>query len=367
MKHTESRITKHKRFLVRHVGNMGDHVFFIPPVLESLKKHHPNCHITLVAAWGFKINIRRFGIGPKTERWGQRNQGGFCLNIILHNPHVDQLIHWHDTKTSLAGNICMEEGRHIPTWSANYYEQQKKTGGYDGVFELDFGITPTDNPIERMYQAVGLPTETFSNYKLYLTEDDRAVATAVMTNLPSPRIILLEGLSGTTTRGWDPDKIAGLQKSIEQTYGVTPWWFGGAHVPEYEGRPLTLRENIATLELCDVGIGVLSGPLHFAAAVGLPTITLYADQSLHRAAPAYFLNEYITDPKRYHRTILGPGPQPPTMLKSPTEPTVLTSGESARQHYRHWTQPGNQATKAALGPITVTEIMKVLADILPPT
>lgn len=346
-----------KRFLVKHVGNMGDMVFFIPPVLATLKKRYPDCHITFVTAWGFK---------DKQERWGKRNQGGFCIHLMMTNPHIDQLVHWHDTALAEDGSLCHEEGRQFPTWNKNHYTKEKNSGAYDGVYELDFGIGLADNPLQKMYEAIHMPEETYTDYKIYLTESDRNVAQAVMKNAPHPRIVLLEGLAGSTTRGWDPGKISHLEKVIEKIYGVKPFWFGGAFLPDYQGRPLTLRENIATLELCDVGIGVMSGPLHFAAAVGLPTITLFCDQPLHRAAPAYFLNKYITDPKRYHRTLLGPDCKPYLFLKSPQPAISLTAEEKAAQDYEDWVKPGRQATKSCLAVLTVDEIMAVLQDMISP-
>src|SRR5689334_22073246 len=135
-----------REILVKHVGNMGDMIFFVPPVLASLKKHYPQCHITFVPAWGLK---------DKKGRWGKRNQGGFCIELMMTNPHIDQLVHYHATALALDGSICVEEGQHFPTWNKEYYERQKYSGGYDAVYELDFGIGTEDNPMERMYQAVG--------------------------------------------------------------------------------------------------------------------------------------------------------------------------------------------------------------------
>lgn len=343
-----------KKFLLKHVGNMGDMVFFIPPVLETLKKKYPDCHITFVTAWGFK---------DKKGHWGKRNQDGFCIALMMTNPHIDQLIHWHDTKLSLDKKVCAEEGRSFPTWNKKYFEEQKNSGHYDHVYELDFGVGHADNPIQKVYALVGLSGEAYSNYKVYFTEHDKEVAAAAMRYVPRPRVILLEGLEGTTTRGWDPSKVLTLEKAIQKTYDVTPLWFGGHHVPFYRGRPLTLRENIARLLYCDVGIGVLSGPLHFAAAAGLPTITLYADHPLHRAAPAYFLNRYIPRPDHQHRTLLGPSTQPYRLLKR--EPTELTPDEKNNQGFRDWTQPGRQATKSGVAVISVDEITALLRDMLP--
>lgn len=345
-----------KKILIRHLGNMGDHIFFIPPVLETLKHVHPGCHITLVTAWGYKDN---------KGRWGKRNQGGFCIHLMMTNPYLDELVHWHDTQLSLTGEICREEGRHFPTWNRQYYEEQKSGGEYDGVFELDFGLGYEDNPMRKMYEAIGLPDETYSNYRLYFSDHDKEVAETVMHPHPRPRIVLLEGLESKSTRGWDPDKIPHLEQAIHSHYAASPLWFGGRFVSDYHGRPLTLRENIATLAFADVAIGVMSGPLHFAAAVGLPTLTLYADQPLHRAAPAFFLNSYIKDEVKKHRTLLGPAHTPYRFLKGDSPDLNLTPAEHALQKFRSWQDPGRQATKTGLAALAVDEVMAVLHDMLP--
>lgn len=345
---------------------MGDMVFFVPPVLHTLKKVYPNCHITFVAPWGFKETTRSFPWTHKKTFWGKRNQSGFSIHLLMTNPDIDQLVHWHDTKLSLAGDICHEDGKKFPTWNKKYYEQQKESGNYDGVYELDFGLTMSDNPIRKVYEAIDLPNETYSNYKIHLTQKDLDIAREVTEHAPRPRIVLLEGLGSTTTRGWDPNKLPALEKAITDAYGVPPLWFGAKHAPQYQGKTLTLRENIATLTFYDAGIGVMSGPTHFAAAVGLPVITLFCDHLLQRVAPAFFLNSYINDSKKQHRTLFGPTGSPIQMLKGETPSPNLTLQEVNEQGYKSWAKPGNQATKCCLSIITVDEIMLVLKDMLTP-
>lgn len=364
-----------KKFLVRHVGNMGDMLFLVPPALETLKKKHPGCHITVVTAWGYKqkggkLSIRFTPGEPqlftRKSYWGQRNQGGFCISLLMTNPHIDQLVHYSDTELSLDGNICIEEGRRFPTWNKAHYETEKSSGAYDEVFELDFGLEHTGNPIQQMYRDVmNMPGETFSNYKLYFTDEDKAVAEKAMQSFPTPRIVLLEGIEGTTTRGWDPEKVAALEVHIKTKYGVSPIWFGGKYIPTVDDKPLTLRQNIATLLLCDVAIGVMSGPMHFAAAVGLPTIALYADHPLHRAAPAYFLNQYIENPKKQHRTIMGATNYNDIRLLKDDAPFAnLTPTEAAEQGYEGWQNPGNQSKKSSLAVITPEEVLHALEDVI---
>lgn len=345
---------------------MGDLVFIVPPVLETLKRKDPTSHITFVTAWGFKENHRKPPLFRKREYWGQRNQSGFELALMMTNPHIDQLVHYHSTETALDGSLCVEEGKAFPTWSESYYQKQKKSGTYDGIFELDFGINVEDNPIKKAYEICGMPEETYSNYKLYFTQEDTHIAKAVMEQYPHPRIALLEGIEGITTRGWDPQKITQLENHIEKTYGVAPIWFGANHIPKHNGKPLTLRQNIATLQYADAAIGVLSGPMHFAAAVGVPTICLYGDHPIRRAAPAYFLNEYITDINKQHRTIVGPTKYSDVRMLKQISPN-LTPAEQKKQGYISWMNPGKQATKSCLAAITVAELLTVLSDTLPPT
>lgn len=343
-----------KKFLVKHVGNMGDMVFFVPPILEALKQKYPDCHITFVTAWGYK----------EKNKWGKRNQGGFCISLMMTNPHIDQLVHYHDTSLSLTADICNEEGVSFPTWSRAYYQEQKNSSNYDAVYELDVGILQDENPLQHLYRDIGMEDGYYTNYKLYVSEKDKDVAYSVMERFPHPRIVLLEGIEGTTTRGWDPVKVAQLQQHIQKKYGVPPIWFGAKHSHEFEGRPLTLRENIATLLYCDVAIGVLSGPLHFAAAVGIPTLTLFCDQPLHRAAPAFFLNEYILEDTKKHRTLLGPTGSMLGFLKEGSTKINLTPHEWESQGYVDWNSPGRQSTKSCLSVITVDEVMGVLEDMV---
>lgn len=350
------------KFLLRHVGNMGDMIFIIPPVLSALKTAYPGCHITFVTSWGYK----RTSLLPPFNKsiWGQRNQSGHSLHLIMTNPHIDQLVHWHDKRLSLSGRLCQEDGRSFPTWSKAYYDQQTKSGHYDKVIELDFGLSVMDNPVARALEISGLSSDYPSNYQIYFTDSDLSQAKAVMDKFPEPRIVLLESLAHPSTRGWDPAKVKQLTAAIVTEFGVAPIWFGSKFTHYFQGRPLSLRANIATLRFCTVGIGVLSGPLHFAAAAGLPTITLYCDHPLRRAAPAFFQNPALADGAIKHRTLLGPHQLPMTILKGDSSSLCLTPAELATQNFVHWSNPGRQATKSGLSVITVDEVMTVLRDML---
>jgi len=348
---TPGNTTNGPRFLVRHLGNMGDMVFIVPPVLAALKKEHPNCHITFITSWGYK---------DKQGRWGKRNQGGHSLHLMMHDPNIDQLIHWHDTALSLDATICHEDGMSFPTWNRQYYESHQSD--FDQVVALDFGLSAHDNPVTKAFSIAGLSEEHLPSYQLHLSKQDLSVAKAVMADYLSPRIVLLESLVSPSTRSWDPEKLKPLISAIRNKYHTDPILFGASNTPYYHGKPLTLRQNIATLTLCDVGIGVLSGPLHFAVAVGLPTITLFCEHPIHRAAPAYFNN--LSNTKNKHRTLLGPTGPDMNLLKGDIDTLSLTPAERVTQQWRHWSKPGRQSTKSCIAVITVEEIMHVLSDMI---
>lgn len=147
-----------KKFLVKHVGNMGDHLFFVSPVVKTLKDLYPNSFITLVTAWGYK---------DKKGKWGKRNQDGFCIALMQFNPYIDEIVHWHDKNISLKKEICEENNVRYATWNPQYYEKMKKN--YDQVFEIDFGMAYTDNPLKKIYQYMGIKSD-YTNYEVFTTQ-----------------------------------------------------------------------------------------------------------------------------------------------------------------------------------------------------
>lgn len=331
---------------------MGDHLFLVGPLLETLSKKYPEAEITLIAAWGYK---------DTKGKWGERNQDGFCISLMKENPHIHQLVHYHDTKLSLDGNICVEEGKHFPTWNKKYYEQEKVS--YDLVAEVDFGLGIFDNPVKKVYESIGL-NENYTNYPFYGSTSDWKIGTEVARQFPRPRVVFLEGLDGESMRGWDPEKTRLLEKRFKEELGIKPIWFGAKYPKEFEGRKLTLRENIAFAGSCDLAIGVMSGPMHFAAAAGVQTICLYGGQPLHRAAPSYFLNAYIEDPKKFHLTIEGPTCDKPCFLKREKPCKNLSKIERENSGFKNWQKPGNQFNKSCVAVIPVETVFAAAKNAL---
>jgi len=342
-----------KNILLKHVGNMGDHLFIVGPILEIISKRFPKAEVTLLTAWGYK---------DRKGHWGDRNQDGFCIALMQENPHIHHLVHWHDKKLSLDGKICTEEGKQYPTWNKKHYDKIKNE--YDLVAELDFGIGIFDNPVQKALERIGLNSINYGNYPFYGSPNDWLVGKSVAEQFPGPRVVFLESINGTTMRGWDPEKTSILEEKIKSELGITPIWFGAKYPQKYNGRNLTLRENIAFAGSCDIGIGVMSGPLHFAASAGLQTVCLYGGQPLHRAAPSYFLNPYIKDPKKYHLTIEGPTCNEPCFLKREIPCKNISRVDSPSTKFKSWQEPGRQSDKSCVASISVETVFVTVKEAL---
>lgn len=346
------RFSHPRNVLLKHVGNMGDHLFLVGALLEGLARAWPKAHVTLVTAWGYK---------DRHGRWGKRNQDGYCIALMKENPHIDDLVHWSDADRSLDARICVEEGRAFPTWDREAFEHAKDDA--DVVAELEFGLGVEDNPLERFAAAVGLEGLHLGPYPLYLTPSDVAVGRAVAASIPRPRVALLEGLGGRTMRGWDPAKTTALAARLQRR-GVSVLWWGAQYMPILRGRTLTLRENIAFLRTCDLAIGVLGAPLHFAAAAGVQTLCLYGAQSYRRAAPGFAFNASLADPAFHHVTIFGPTCDAPCLLKRELPCKNLLGDERTDTGFRSWQDPGRQSDKSCIAVIPVETVLAAATDAL---
>lgn len=341
-----------RRVLLKHVGNMGDHLFLVGALLEGLARVWPHAEVTLVTAWGYR---------DRRGRWGKRNQDGFCITLMKENPHIDQLVHWSDVGRSLDARICVEEQQRFPTWDRIHFDHVR--GEYDIVVELEFGLGIEENPLERMAAAAGVPHLSIGPYPFYATPADWEVGSARAAEHPRPRVALLEGLNGSSMRGWDPAKAVVLEQRL-RAMGLHPFWWGAQYAPLVQGRRLTLRENVAFLGSCDLAIGVMGAPMHFAAAAGVQTLCLYGAQPYQRAAPGYVFNPVVPDAAREHITIFGPTCDAPCFLKRAIPCKNIHGADRATTGFESWQNPGRQTDKSCVAAIPVDTVTAAVHDIL---
>jgi ADP-heptose:LPS heptosyltransferase len=165
------------------------------------------------------------------------------------------------------------------------------------------------------YQAFGdalgiapSPTE----FGLAATDDERARALEILRDAPRPLLAVILG-SSWPSRIYFPESIAAVISRVARPDGASPALFpvllGGPDetkladevLRQLDGVPVlnlagrtSLRDLIAIFPECAVAFGPDSGPMHIAAAVGCPVVSLWGATAAERSAPWGFADLAIS-------------------------------------------------------------------------
>lgn len=171
-----------------------------------------------------------------------------------------------------------------------------------GVFYTD---VVDDLPIERgaverywsIARALGMG-EAPIRYPLELSPDERAWARQMIAHRSRPILSVNAGARWLTKR-WPPERFAQAARTFLKHRGGSVVLVGGpGEEPQADviakelgsaalnlcGKT-SLRQLAALLEACDLMLTNDSGPLHLAAAVGTPSVSIFTCTSPERAAP----------------------------------------------------------------------------------
>jgi heptosyltransferase-2/heptosyltransferase-3 len=111
--------------------------------------------------------------------------------------------------------------------------------------------------------------------------------------------IVLHAAASLAAKQWPLDRFAEVMRMLQDRYPAKFVYTGttaDAHLYEeierqgpFHGLDLcgkmTLRENVAVYSACDLFFGVDSGPMHMAAAVGLPVVALFGPTDERKWGP----------------------------------------------------------------------------------
>ena len=148
--------------------------------------------------------------------------------------------------------------------------------------------------------------------RLHLTPEERSVAAEELTGLRRPLVFLLPD-AGMEVKRWPEERWGSLGRALRERYGVDLVVPVGSDPAQAErvtrlvGERVrvwprgTLRELAAALSFADLAVGADTGPARIAAALGVPTVTLFGP-SWHgrygQAPPHPNLQGYPVCPQR---------------------------------------------------------------------
>ena len=136
---------------------------------------------------------------------------------------------------------------------------------------------------------------------LVLTDVDRAYVDRLFEGAGSDfdadaRPVFVNPAAAKTPRAWAPDRFRGLVDGLVERYPHVPVLVhdhAPFEVPQGwpESRSVclvrdaSLPELAAVMERCALYVGNDSGPMHIAAALGIPTVSIYGSSSPRRTSP----------------------------------------------------------------------------------
>ena len=283
-----------RRVIVRLPNWLGDTVMALP-LLRSLRRAVPEAELWCLGPWATTILESEPGItrrllppGKTRARLAQARrlrQARFDLALIVPNSF----------ETALAGWLCGAR------WRVGYAAE-----GRDRL--LTHALRRDEGPVHEVEtylrllgplgvgEAAGTPNLAIDPARR--SEARRLVAEAGLTP-GHPRVGLQLGAAFGPSKLWPPERIGQLAKRLEAR-GVDTVLLGGAGTGGLEeavraaaGTPLRSlvgRDRPAILAALlaefDALVAADSGPAHVAAAVGVPTVTLFGPTDPRLTAPS---------------------------------------------------------------------------------
>jgi ADP-heptose:LPS heptosyltransferase len=290
-----------RRILIVLMGAIGDVVRALP-LAGRIRRGWPNAHI----AWA---------VEPKSAP------------IVQTHPWIDEVILYDRrrapwsflpflSRVRAAGfDLVIDLQRHLKSGVTAYVSGASRRIGFDSANTKEFNhlfsterIAPQPNMRLKLMQyqvfgdALGL-APTPIEFALGPTRAEEQRADALLADAPAPRLAVILG-SSWPSRIYFPESIAAvisdLARAGASTLAMFPVLLGGPDETELgaevarllNGAPglnltgkTSLRDLIAIFKRCDAAFGPDSGPMHIAAAVGCPVVSLWGATEAQRSAP----------------------------------------------------------------------------------
>jgi lipopolysaccharide heptosyltransferase I len=289
--------TPPRRILIIKPSALGDVVHALP-VLNLLRRRWADAHVAWVVGGPFaalleghpqldeviRFERRRFARGWRDPiaaaglfRFGQRlRQGAFDLVIDLQGLLRSG---WMTMRTRAPVRVGFSRAREL----AHLFYTHRVPVDSPDQHAVDRYLTVCD--------AIGCgrgPVE----FNFHVADEDRR-SVEQMLGSDRPFAVLLPGTNWPTKR-WPVEYFAGLVRPLRERFDLDCVVAGGPDVAEIAkqidgatnvvGRT-NLRELVALLERADLVVANDSGPMHIAAALGRPLVTMFGPTNPLRTGP----------------------------------------------------------------------------------
>jgi len=282
---------RQKRFLIVRTDRIGDVILSLP-VLSTLRKNFPEAHLTMmVNSYTQKIVVMSPDVDEvlldEKEGNHQGIRGFFRLRRLLRSKNFDTAVLLHPTfRLALLlflSGIKIRIGTGYRPYSfllkPRVYRHRKETTRNELLHNLDL-------------LRFGLGIDSFSaQFSLDVKEEDKSQILSRLGKIGlsnnSSFIILHPGSAGSA-RDWSPKNFGLLAHRIENELGMKVLITGTERDSRQISEMLTLRDKVlpvfldlspnslaALIQRASLFISNSTGPMHLAAALGIPVIAIF--------------------------------------------------------------------------------------------
>jgi heptosyltransferase-2 len=311
-----------QNIIIRMPNWLGDLVM-AAPILEDLRQHFPQAHITAMCQQGVaKVlakdpNIDELFIFSKPSRWLHRLQhynvidrlekGNYDLGILLTNSFSSAWWFWQ-------GNVKNRIGFQSPL--RNYLVNKA----------VPFPKERTTQHLVKTYKELLAPlgiASSDTNPKLYVSDEDRGKASSLLHKYGLDKKSILVGINPGAAYGsakcWLPKRFSEVTNKLLENPRIFVVYFG-----DQAGKSLvdticantskrvinlagstSIPELMALIQKCDIFLTNDSGPMHMASALGTPLLALFGSTNEIATGPyrnAKIIHKHVECSPCYKRT-----------------------------------------------------------------
>lgn len=291
-----------QRILLFRLERIGDLVMVLPAIAD-VRAAAPHAEIDLVVgSWNAEIarSIRGLNrVHPLDAAWLARGAGGATLPALLRTA-----AQWRQARYDVALNFEPDVRSNLilamsgARWTAGY----RSAGGgavLDQALDYQPSAHTTDNARRLVASVFRVPAETHGASLLEIPEKNRNEAAGILRDRRSP-LVAMHVSGGRPVKQWDPARFAAVGRALADTRGATVVLTGAASdralidqvksaVPEDRVIDATVASGLLTvgaiLARCELMITGDTGPMHIAAAMGVPIVAVFGPSDPTRYGP----------------------------------------------------------------------------------
>lgn len=290
-----------EKILLIRLSSLGD-IVLTTPAIRAVRAHFPNAYIAMLVAKQ-------------------------SAEILRENPHLDEIITFNRLAKDKDTGEMLRMSRHLRerkfTMAIDFQRKFRTemlmyfSGAAERVGKGRFCTVRVPEQGNKhatahyfdLLHAAGIPAEA-QKLELFLAESERLDAAqrfdAAGVNNGALTVGLFPG-AGWKLREWMPERFAAIGDRLAQHFNANVLIFGGpkeaalvqivtnlmnAQAIPFAGN-LQVRQLAACLEKCDLFLTNDTGPMHIAAAVGTPTVSLFGPGNHIRFQPLGTLHQTI--------------------------------------------------------------------------